>query len=198
MDSTGTHQWQEKNIFRGGLCDTAAIATFQPISAGLVQVTGSFGNCTEICRNKNELSVGLLVFYVAFFFPRVSPQTNGISPAAPYLLLILHDVAGEFKHELILLYHCCHNNAFPALSSTYEEKRSPNVKGWGAAPRASGAERQEPNQGPLLVFLHHQRSQVLLFSKGNKPREILSWGGFPTWAAFYLWGEKEREKKSYN
>lgn len=77
----------------------------------------------EICCNHNDLSVCFLVFYTTLF-PHVfltffaQTRTNAISSTIPYLLLILHDVAGKFKHKLILLYNCCHNNAFPALSST--------------------------------------------------------------------------------
>lgn len=102
--------------------------------------------------------------------------TNMVSYTIPYLLLILHDVAGKFKHKLILLHNCCHNNAFPGLSSTYEEKRSWMRKNrelrWGPAGQKGGFTKWIEYQ--CLYFLDHQCSWVLLKAKQTKRNPFLS------------------------
>ena len=121
----------------------------------LQEATGSFWNSTKICCNNNDLNV-CFVFYTTFF-PHVltiflAPTcTNMVSYTDPYLLFVLHDVAGKFKHELILLYHCCHNNTFPGLSSTYKERCSPVWKNgerhWGPA----GQKGRATNESSISV-----------------------------------------------
>lgn len=116
--------------------------------------------------------------FTPHFFPCVfiiflsATCMNMISYTVPYLLLVLHNVAGKFKHELILLYNCCHNNAFPGLSSTYEEKVSRMWKNreshWGPAGQRGRITKWTESQ--CLDSLDHQCSRVLLFSKGNKPK----------------------------
>lgn len=122
--------------------------------------------------------------------------TNMVSYTIPYLLFILHDVAGKFKHKLILLYNCCHNNAFPGLSSTYKEKRSWMWKNrefhWGPAGQKGRFIKWIEYQ--CSCFSDHQRSWVLLFSKQNKPRQVLSWVVLPTLTAFTTVEGKTKKK----
>lgn len=197
---------QEKNIFGGGcVCNAAEIITFQPISVLPMQVTGN--NRKLLKQHKDLLQQYwpqcLSVFYT-MFFPHVfiiflAPICmNMVSYIVPYLLLILHDVAGKFKHKLILLYNCCHNNAFPGLSSTYKEKCSWMWKNWERHQGPAGQKGRIAKwiKYQCLYFSDHRCSQVLLFSKGNKPREILSWVVLPTLIA--LSTVEGKKLKSYN
>lgn len=138
------------------------------------------------------------IFSSRFIILSAPTCTNTVSYTVSYLLLILHDVAGKFKHKLILLYNCCHNNAFPGLSSTYKEKCSWMWKNrelhWGPAGQKGRITKWIEYQSSY--FLDHQCSWVLLFSKQNKPRQILSWIVLPTSIAFTT--VKGKIKKNYH
>lgn len=140
------------------------------ISANFCSAHASYGKQQEAFETAQRSAATIMtsmfpfcvlhhIFSSCFTILLTPTCTNMVSYTIPYLLLILHDVAGKFKHKLILLYNCCHNNAFPGLSSTYKEKCSWMWKNrelhWGPAGQKGRFTKRIKYQ--CLCFLDHQR-----------------------------------------